>query len=53
MIRNISKTPEAKTLVAPTALTFLASLVDQFGWNGPTKGGKLQIQGPPVPVLAI
>jgi hypothetical protein len=31
----------------------LASLVDQFGWNGPTKGGKLQIQGPPVPVLAI
>jgi hypothetical protein len=53
MIWNISKTPEAKTLVAPTALTFLASLVDQFGWNGPTKGGKLQIQGPPVPVLAI
>ena len=55
MIWEVSKTPKAKTLVAPASISFIASLVDQFDGCRPVEveGRTLHVQGTPITVLAV
>jgi hypothetical protein len=43
MIWKVGKTPEAKALISPASVAFIASFVDQFDWRRPIEGRTLHV----------